>query len=365
MAQKVREIAMATTTLVTAGGLLPLDIQEKAAARAKSLVLDAKRPETVAAIGTPAQEKSADISKQFLNHIQVKDAGQAGDLLLKLTSHCKSVDADKLIPKSGFLSKIPFLKKTIASAENVLGSYKGVLSQLDTVKTQLTTAQQTLMSDVTMLNGLYDQNVATYQDLQIWVEACRIKLKEFDEEKIPAARTKAESNPTDGFAALAFQEEQSLREALDKRTHDLELTMMIRLQNAPKIRVVQAGDMQLAQKLQSSVLNTLPLWMDNLTLAIAQVRQKEAADLDKAVDDTTNDLLRSSADMLHTTTVQIAQQANRGIVDLDTLKYTQTQLLATISEAQQIEADGRKNRDAARLELATMEQDLKQKLLSK
>lgn len=336
------------------------EVLEKARALALQVVIDPAKPETVTAIGASAQQTAAAVSEQLLAHVRVKDAGDAGSLLGQLALKCKAVDPKHL--KEGWrgtLSHVPLLGAMVAHSAAVFEGYSGLLKEVEGIAAKLETTHSTLLGDNRSLTTLYDSNLATFQQLQIWIEVCRIKRDEMDETLIPQAKQKVGQDP---LAAQRLADIEATRERLDKHMHDLELTAAVRLQNAPKIRIIQSGNSQLADKLQSSVLNTIPLWKDNLALIITQQRQKEAANLEDQVDDTTNALLRSSADMLHEGAVQIAKQGNRGVVDVDTLKFTQDKLLATITETQEIAANGTKEREAARLQLTAMQEELKQKL---
>jgi uncharacterized protein YaaN involved in tellurite resistance len=340
---------------------LPAGDHERAIDIAKSLDLDPARPETITNLGAQSQQQAAAISQQLLNHVKVKDAGEAGSLLLQLSTKCKAVDVTRLQPSwRSRLSHAPVIGGLFGSVQNLLGGYESTISQLGTIRDQLQTAQRSLLGDVKSLNTLYEQNLTIYRELQVWIEAGKMKLAELDSTDIPQAKAAVTDN--DGFTAQKLSDLQAMRERLDKRIHDLELTAMVRLQNAPKIRIIQSGDVQLAEKLQSSVLNTLPLWMDNLALAVTQIRQKEAAELEDKVDDTTNALLKSSADMLHQNTTMIAKQASRGVVDIETLKYSQKQILDTIADTQKIMEAGRASRDVARASLSSMKNELGQTL---
>ncbi len=341
---------------------LPPELMQKAAELAQQIVLDPTKPETITSLGAGPQRASAAISDQLLSHVQVKDAGQAGNLLMQLSVKCRSVDTNQLAPNwRSKASHMPVFGKLFTAAQASFEGYQHTLAELENITRQLTAARATILKDVDFLGTLYQQNLQIYKDLQLWVQVGRLKRDELDTKTIPQARTDASAS-ADPLHAQKLADLLGMRERLDKHIHDLELTAMIRLQNAPKIRIVQAGDIKLADKLQSSVLNTIPLWKDNLALSITQNRQKEAAELEDQIDDTTNALLRSSADMLHENAVMIARQANRDIADIETLKHTQQQLLATIDDTQRIAEEGFKRRESTRAEMVRMQEELKQKL---
>lgn len=334
---------------------LPPDMALKAAQLAATTVVDPRRPETVTAIGASAQQKSAAISDELIGHVKNKNAGEAGKLLGQMSLKCRGIDVSKLSKsKAGVLSHVPFLSKVF----DVAVAYESTLGDLDGIATKLTTAKETLISDIHSMSTLYDQNLVIYRELMLWQEVVRIKIRDFDKQ-ITDGKAVAGADP---LAAQGIADLTSTRGRLDKHLNDLELTATIRLQFAPKVRIVQAGDVMLADKLASSVLNTIPIWKDNIALAIAQSRQKEAADLQDAVDDTTNAMLRQGADMLHATSVQIAKQAQRGIADVSTLQYATDQLIATLDETAKIAEEGEKARIASRGEMEKMNSTLTTRL---
>jgi uncharacterized protein YaaN involved in tellurite resistance len=349
---------MATATLTvpsTNSGLmpsessLPANVETRAIELAKQTVIDPLHPELISSIGAGDQQKSTAISNELLKHVQLNDTGESGKLLGVLATQCKSVDVHKLKQNAfGKLTHVLHLDRAVS----LLGGYQDTIGQLDVIKAKLETARTTLLTDVASLNLLYEQNLEIFHSLKVWQRVCEIKLAEMD------AQIKTSS--PEGLYDL-----KAARDRLDRHLHDLELTAMIRQQNSPKIRIVQAGDMVLADKIQSSVVNTISIWKDNLALAIAQMRQKEALEMENRVDDATNQMLKDSADMLHQNTTGIARAAQRGVVDIETLEYTQKQLLATIDETNQIAVDGRKNREAARTQLVAMQAELQAKLTAK
>jgi uncharacterized protein YaaN involved in tellurite resistance len=351
---------MATATLTvpsTNSGLmpsessLPANVETRATELAKQTTIDIMHPELISNIGAEDQQKSTAISNELLKHVQIKDTGESSKLLGVLATQCKSIDVHKLKPSlQGKITHALHLDRAVS----FLGGYQDTVGQLDAIKAKLETARTTLLTDVALLNLLYEQNLEIFHSLKVWQRVCEIKLAEVDKQitNLPADSDK-------------LYDLKSARDRLDRHLHDLELTAMIRQQNSPKIRIVQAGDMVLADKIQSSVVNTISIWKDNLALAIAQMRQKEALEMENRMDDTTNQLLKEGADKLHQNTTGIARAAQRGVVDIETLEYTQKQLLATIDETNQIAVDGRKNREAARTQLVAMQAELQAKLGTK
>lgn len=325
---------------------------DKAAELARQLTMDPSKPEIITQLGAQAQQQSAEISTRLLDHVKVGDQGQSGSLLAELALKCKSVNVKSLAPSwRDSLAKIPMLGSLLVGVEK----YHSTLDELDLISKKLSGSRDTLMQDSQSLGVLFEQNQVIYNDLQMWIQVGYIKLKEID------AQIAQFSSSQDPREAQRQSDVRSMRDRLDKHVHDLELTAAIRLQNAPNIRIIQSGNIQLAEKLQSSVLNTIPLWKDNLALAITQVRQRQAIELQQKVDDTTNDLLKQSADMLHQNSIAIAKSSVRGVVDIATLEYNQQKLLATIDDVQTIMKDAQGQRDSARTELVKMETELRNK----
>jgi uncharacterized protein YaaN involved in tellurite resistance len=359
MATATLTIPSTTDAIMPSESTLPASVETKAIQLAKQTTIDPSHPELISTIGAEDQQKSAAISNKLLEHVKVNDTGDSGKLLGLLATKCKSIDVEHLkASNSGRIVHLLHLERFMT----VLSGYQDTIGQLDALKAKLETARTTLLTDVASLNTLYEQNLEIYHGLKTWIRVCEIKLVEMDKQIANLTAKISSTKVLGGPDAQDLFDLKAARDRLDKHLHDLELTAMIRLQNAPKIRIVQAGDIVLADKLQSSVVNTMSIWKDNLALAIAQMRQKEALEMENRVDDATNQMLRDSADLLHQNTTGIAKASERGVVDIATLQYTQKQLLATIDETERIAADGRKAREEARKILTTMQSDLQAKL---
>ena len=328
--------ALATAAAPPAGGEL-----ERLAA---SVVLDPRDPASVTALGAAAQQTSAAVSDQLLAHVKVGDVGEVGALLGQLAIKCKSVDVRALQPNwRDTLRRLPIFGRAVGRVQTATEGYLDTVKELGVITAKLTGARATLLKDTADLNTLFDQNQTAYEELTKWIAVGKLKLAELDQQLAEPAADK-----------MAHDDLANLRERLDRHVHNLELTATIRLQNAPKIRIVQSGNLNLAEKLQSSVLNTVPLWKENLALAITQVRQAQAVALQQQVDDTTNDLLRASADMLHDNSVAIAKAGARDVVDVATLQHTQERLLATVSEVRAVTEKMAGDRAAAREAIGQM-----------
>ena len=313
---------------------------------ADQIRLDPADPSSVAEIGAAAQRRSAEVSDKLLDRVTIADAGHVGALLGELAVKCKSVDVRRLQPnwRDG-LTRMPMVGNLFSRVLDAVEKHLDTAKELEAISGRLMAARDVLLQDAKQLDALFEQNQSIHRELTAWIDAGRLKLADLDDRI---------ARPDPAVDAQSHRDLVALRERLDRHLHGLELTATIRLQNAPKIRIVQSGNLNLAEKLQSGVLNTVPLWKENLALAITQVRQAQAVALQKQVDDTTNSLLRASADLLHKNSVDIAKANSRGIVDVATLQHTQDKLLATIGEVRRITEQVAADRAAARIHIQQM-----------
>lgn len=346
----------------TAGGELslaadPQDLQRRSEDLARKTPLSSA--DAIAAFGASEQGRAGQVANRVLAAVTVKESGQAGQLLLELGKKLRSVDVKTLSARES--SHVPIFGKLLDSVRDHVAGYEQTVSAVDKLAQQLSAARAGMLDDVKMLDSLYDENRQAYEDVTVAAGAMRIHIAEFDQKLIPAAEAKASGtgNPADAQEANDLK---TRRQQADRKLADLEMTRMLRIQNAPKIRMIQAGDVSLADQLQNSVVNGVALFKDNLAMAIAQSRQGEAAKIQGDFSNTLNDMIKQGADALHDNSVKIAQQAQRPIVDVETLKHQQDQLLRTIDDVSRIAQAGADARVAARQELAQMESDLRAKL---
>lgn len=341
--------ALSTSKEVLPGdSTLPADFEARAQEIARKTIIDPNRPETISNIGADHQQASAAISDKLLEHIKVKDTGDAGKLLGVLAGYCKGIDVNKLKPNwRQQAAHTLHIEKWVT----VLGGYQSTLDALDVVKAKLEGTVVTLRNDAQSTQIMYEQNLALYQDLQMDIRVCRIKLDEQD-----ALIAKAQPN------AQALYDLKMDRDRLDKKAHGLELTAMLRLQFAPKLRITQAGDLALAETMQDSVVNGMSLWKENLAFAVIQMRQKNALEEENAMKDSMNAMLRDSAEATNTQTIGIAKAMQRGPVDMETLRFGQEKLISTIDSVNTIIEEGRKQREADHKELVSMEATLRAKM---
>lgn len=312
--------------------------------------------------GTNLQQSMSQFSHQMLDEVQSKDMGPVGDSLNQLMGKLKSVNPNDLDPNKQSKFKRLF-RRTKASINEVFSRMQSVSSQIDRITVQLDKHKGNLTKDVELLDGLYDQNKKYFDDVTLYIAAAQRKKQQIQSETIPELQDKAQHSGNQMDIQAVADMEQFV-DRLEKRIYDLQLSRQIAIQTAPQIRMIQNVNQALAEKIQSSILTSIPLWKNQMAIALTLMRQRNAVSAQRAVTDTTNDLLTQNASMLKQNAIETATENERGIVDIETLKTTQSDIIETIEQTLQIQQDGRQKRQAAEKELNGLEQDLKQHLLS-
>ena len=312
--------------------------------------------------GVGAQRSIAGFANNILSQVRSKDSGYVGELMSDLVIKVKDVGVDKLNEDS-FADKIPFFRIASRSLKNFMQRYEDLEVQLDRIEGELEKARMEMLKDVTMFDGLYEKNLEYYRELQIYIAAGEEKLKELREETIPRLRDQARQKGDPMSAQLVSDFEDTVNR-FEKKVHDLKLSRTIAIQTAPQIRLIQNNDKLLVDKIQTAVLNTIPLWKSQIVIALGLHRQNKALKIQREVTDTTNRLLEKNSELLRQNTAETAREAERGIADLDTLKKVNSNLIATIEDAIKIQQEGRTARQNAEAELASIEEKLKQTLLA-
>ena len=340
--------------------VLPEEHRLKARELAKQI--DPANHQAVISYGTAAQAKLSGFSHSMLDHVQQKDIGTIGDILSDLMKKLQEVNPDELSPeKKNMFSRL--FNKVSSSIQEIMSKYQKVGTQIDRISVKLDHSKKILLEDIQMLEQLYEKNKEYFQALNIFIAAGELKVEELEQETIPALRRKAEQSGDQ----MDFQDVNDMvqfADRLEKRLHDLKLSRQITIQSAPQIRMIQNMNQALAEKIQSSILTAIPLWKNQVAIALTLVRQRKAMESQKQVSQTTNDLLLKNAEMLKTNTIETAKENERGLVDIDTLKKTQANLISTLEETLRIQQEGRAKRKQAEQELSSMENELKQKLLN-
>ena len=308
--------------------------------------------------GSGAQKKMADFSESALENVRTKDLGQIGEMLSGVVTELKNFDVEEE-EKGGFFG---FFKRTNNRITSMKAKYDKVEANIERICGVLEGHQVQLLKDIAMLDKMYDLNKVYFKEISMYILAGKKKLADARSRELPALTEKAKQTglPEDAQAANDFS---NLCNRFEKKIHDLELTRMISIQMAPQIRLVQGNDTQMSEKIQSTLVNTIPLWKSQMALALGIAHSQQAAQAQREVTDMTNELLRKNAAALKMATVETAKESERGIVDMETLRETNNSLISTLDEVLQIQEEGRRKRAEAETELAQIENQLKQKLL--
>lgn len=307
--------------------------------------------------GVGAQKKMADFSEAALDNVRTKDLGEVGDLLTGVVTELKNFDADE--EEKGFLG---FFKKNTNKLTTMKAKYDRAEVNVGKICEALENQQVTLMKDIAVLDKMYELNKTYFKELSMYIIAGKKKLEKVRAGELPELMRKAEMTclPEDAQAAKDLD---AMCNRFEKKLHDLELTRMISIQTAPQIRLVQNNDTMMVEKIQSTVVNTIPLWKSQMVLALGVAHSTQAAKAQREVTDMTNELLRKNAETLKLASIETAKESERGIVDIETLKNTNESLISTLDEVMKIQQEGRQKRQEAELEMQRMEGELKSKLL--
>ena len=311
--------------------------------------------------GTAAQKNIADFSDSILCNVRAKDSGYVGELLGELLTNVKSFE-----PKSsggGFLKKLPLVSSLVGKAETMMQGYEKVSVQVEKVKTSLQKARMLMMKDVTMLDTLFAKNLEYFKTLELYIRAGEEKMQEMREVTLPKLRAQAAAS-SDPMAAQVVSDFESSVERFEKKVHDLKISKTISIQTAPQIRLIQNNDKVLIDRVQSAIYNSIPLWKNQMVIALGLANQKKVLEMQHSVNDMTNDLLKKNAEMLKIGTIETAKENERSIVDIETVRKVNDDLVTTIEETLKIQQEGRAKRRAAEAELVELEGRLKKALES-
>ena len=319
--------------------------------------IDVTNTRAIMNYGAGTQKKMADFSEKAIGNVRTKDMGEVGNMITSLITELKSFDIDE--NNKGIKS---LFKKNANRMTAMKARYAKVETNIVEISRELERHQVTLLKDIDVMDKMYDLNLSYFKELTMYILAGKKKLEEVRSTELPELQAKAEKS---GLVedAQAAKDLAAQCERFEKKIYDLELTRTIALQTAPQIRMVQASDSMMAEKIQSTIVNTIPLWKNQMVIAIGIEHASQAARAEQEVNDMTNSLLKKNADALKTATINSAKEAERGIVEIETLKHTNEALISTLDEVLAIQKDGREKRMAARAELTAIENQLKQKLL--
>lgn len=334
-----------------------LTAEEKKMVEDFSQKIDLHNSQAILQYGAGTQKKMADFSENALKNVRTKDMGEVGDMLSGLVVELKSFEITE--EDKGILG---LFKKSANKVTGLKAKYDKTETNVNNVCQALEKHQVTLMKDIALLDKMYDANLSYFKELSMYIIAGKQKLEEVRNGELAEAKAKAQASnlPEDAQAAKDIE---AMCDRFEKKLHDLELTRMISIQTAPQIRLVQNNDTIMAEKIQSTLVNTIPLWKSQMVLALGIEHSNQAAKAQREVTDVTNELLKKNADLLKTASVETAKESERGIVDMETLQHTNETLISTFDEVMKIQEDGRAKRQAAEQEMQRLETELKNKML--
>lgn len=338
-------------------------LPEESKKRAQQLAsqIDPRNQQAVSLYGSQAQSKLINFSSSMLDHVKSKDVGEIGEIINDLMKKLEQVNPEELsVEKKGFFARI--FNKVSRSVNEVLAKYQKTGAQIDRITVRLEHSKNALIKDNKLLEQMYEKNKEYFLALNIYIAAGELKLEELQTKIIPELQKKAEQTGDQ----MMYQEVNDMMQfanRLEKRVHDLKLSRQITIQAAPQIRMIQNTNQTLVEKIQTSINTAIPLWKNQIAIALTLLRQQKAVEAQKQVSKTTNELLLKNSEMLKTNAIEAAKENERGLVDIETLKKTQENLVSTLEETLRIQAEGRAKRRQAETELVAMEDQLKQKLL--
>ena len=338
---------------------LPEKQQEQARALAKQI--DEKNMQAIISYGAGAQKQLGEFSHSMLAHVQNKDTGEIGDTLNELMMRLNETDPNDLVAQDSNIFRKIFgrVKKSIYEMQS---KYQEVGSQVDKIAVRLDLEKNGLLNDNLSLEQLYQRNKEFFDALSIYIAAGELKIEELQQKLIPEAMQKAQESG-DQMDVQVVNDLHQFLDRLEKRNHDLKLTRQMTIQQAPQIRLIQNTNQTLAEKIQSCITTTIPLWKNQIAIAMTLLRQKDAVTAQRQVSETTNQLIQKNSEMLKISTIETARENERGIIDLETLQKTQQDLIETLEETILIQQEGRQKRRKAEYELTQMEQELRENLL--
>ncbi len=307
--------------------------------------------------GTPAQRNISDFADSILNTVRSKDSGYVGELLQQLIADIKDADLSGT-EDSGFLEKIPILGRVKNNLERLKARYEKLEVQIGQIEGKLDQAKMEMLKDIGMFDMMYEKNLEYFRELNLYIIAGEERIAELRREDIPGLRSQAAASSDPMAAQLVHDLEENVNR-FEKKVHDLKLSRTIAVQTAPQIRLIQNNDKLLVDKIQTAVLNTIPIWKSQIVIALGLSRQQKVLDLNREISRTTNELLRRNSELLKTNTIETAKETERSVVDVETLKKTNEDLIFAIEETISIQEEGRAKRQEAEREIGRLEEELK------
>ncbi|GAU78827.1 toxic anion resistance protein [Fusibacter sp. 3D3] len=338
---------------------------EKMSSQEKSKVdkivadMDLSDSAAVLQFGLQAQSNISNFSNNILNQVRSKDSGAVGEILSNLIVNVKNIEVDQIGGSHGFLGLFDGFKK---SAQKFMARYEKIGVQIDKIVDELDKSRMQLLKDITLLDNLYAKNLEYHRELEYYIIAGEKKIEELKNVTIPDLKSKAMESG-DPIEAQIVNDYNQILNRFEKKVYDLKLSRAIVLQTGPQVRLIQGNDQVLVEKIQSSILNTIPLWKNQIVIAISLFRQEKALKQQKEVSKTTNELLLKNSELLKQNSIEVAKESEKGIVEIETLKKVNQDLIDTIEETLNIQKEGSEKRKQAEVELKEMEKQLKEKLI--
>ena len=338
-----------------------LSEEQKAKAMTIAKTIDEKDLNTIINFGAETQQQVSDFANQMIANVKNKDTGSIGDSLNELLINLNELKPNALVAKDSniFLRIFGNIRKSIQLAQM---RFQEVGEQVDKISIKLATDKDGLLHDNAALEELYKRNKSFFDELNVYIGAGEMKIEELQQKLIPEAMQKAQDSG-DQMDVQVVNDLHQFLDRLEKRNHDLKLTRQMTIQQAPQIRLIQNTNQTLAEKIQSSITTTIPLWKNQIAIAMTLLRQKDAVTAQRQVSETTNQLIQKNSEMLKISTIETARENERGIIDLETLQKTQQNLIETLEETLQIQQEGRMRRKAAEVELSRLEDTMQRQLL--
>lgn len=319
--------------------------------------IDLRDSKTALTYGAPAQKDLAQFADSVLSKVRAKDSGEVGNLLTELVTKVRGLEK-----KPSFISRIPVIGNLVNGTENLVTGYQKLSTQVEKITRALEGAKLKLLEDIQLFDTLYDKNLEYFNQLELYIVAGEEKLQELREKVLPEMKLSATKSNDPMKVQQVADFEQSV-ERFEKKLHDLKLSKSIAVQTAPQIRLIQNNDKVLIDRVQSALFQTIPLWKNQMVIALGLSRQQEVLQMQRAITDATNDLLRRNAELLKQNTLEVARENERGIIDIETVKKVNDDLISTIQETLTIQREGRAKRAEAERELLIIESQLKKVLL--
>lgn len=346
--------------VIQAGG----ELSPEDSSRVNSIIkdIDLANPTFTVTYGAETMADIARFADNLLSRVRAKDAGEIGESLTQLMVQVQSFDGSGMEKKSG-LERLPLIGSLFSSAKKNMAEFKTISDQISVISETLDDAMKGLLKDISILEELYGHNEKFHHDLSIYIKAGQAYLEKARNEDLPALKEKADKSGS-SMDAQKVKDFSDMILRFERRLHDLQLSRTVTIQTAPQIRLIQNNNQTLVEKIQTSILSTIPIWKGQVVLGLSLKGQRASAELQKKVSDTTNDLLRTNAEMLKESGIATAKEVERSVVDIDTLRDVQTNLIETIEETLKIARDAREKRLSVEAELKNMEENLKNKLTS-